>query len=437
MEKSKASSGKRKKKASGSAEGLPETPIPSIHVLLQVHLWTELGGDAPQSAREMVGDLLSASSCEVRDGTSSSSSTMASFVEPTLAVQAAWRLWRLVQGFSQASKTGHLGGCFILSSLEEAHPEREMPLAKLFPVLTRGHSGQVLLVGSLCESVRAIPGLRFETVSDEWMTPEAIRLYRTVLQLSPPVQMEGYVEEPIECWASAFESKPQAAVVEEIRVPPMVAEAPAFDQATVIELPLVIAQDTGSTPLSRNGADQEIAGFSRTEISAERKFPLRWTLVGCAAVAVVAVVAMIAPRSKRQDPSAKQSIPVAADPVPTVAPASPPPVALPPTPVREPKAVEMPLKPKAPDTPREIAAAKRKAAGAAHDQAAEPEITRPGGVTFTVDEISRMLAMADKDAGDGYYDKAIQEYDTALKHDPSNARAKEGRAKAIRNKGPE
>src|ERR1035441_3208363 len=112
MEKTKTSSGKRKKKASVSSEGLPEAPIPSIPVLLHVHLWTEQGGDAPQSAREMVGDLLSASPCEVRDG--SSSSVAASFADMAQAVTAARRLRRLVQEFSRVSKSGHLGGCFLL-----------------------------------------------------------------------------------------------------------------------------------------------------------------------------------------------------------------------------------------------------------------------------------------------------------------------------------
>jgi len=253
MEKSKTSSGKRKKKESSSAEGLAEAPGPSIHVLLQVHLWTEHGADAPQSVREMVVDLLSATPCEVRDDPSSP--VMASFMEPALAVKAAWRLRRLVQGFSQASKTGRVGGCFILSSLEDARFELEVPLVQRFPVLTRGHSGHVLLVGSLCESVRAIPGLRFEAVSDEWMTPEAIRLYRVVLQLSVPVQMEGYVEEPIECWAPAIESTPQVAEVEKTAVPAAVAEAPAMGQILEVAAPFAAEPgepgDRGILPRTR------------------------------------------------------------------------------------------------------------------------------------------------------------------------------------------
>jgi hypothetical protein len=329
-----------------------------------------------------------------------------------------------VQGFSQASKNGHLGGCFILSNLEDTEPE--VPLVQRFPGLTRGHSGQVLLVGSLCESVRGIPGLRFEAVSNEWMTPEAIRVYSEVLELSAPIQMEG-VEGPTECWVPAVEAMPQIAEREETWVPPLVAEAPATERAATVELPMAVARDAAAPPPPGNGTGQDIAGFSRTKVAAERKFPLRWIAVGGAAVVVVAAVAMIVPRSKKQEPSAKQAIPVATDPVPTVKPVAPPPLPVaPPVPV----AVEKPVKPKVAEPPQ-VPAAKRK------DAASEPDTGRPGDLKFTADEISRMLSMADKDAGDGDYDRAIREYDTALKYDPSNARAKEGRARAIRNKGSE
>ena len=345
-------------------------------------------------------------------------------MEPALAVKTAWRLRRLVQGFSHASKTGHLGGCFILSNLEDS--ESEVPLVQRFPGLTRGRSGQVLLVGSLCESAKGIPGLRFEAVSDEWMTPEAVRLYRAVLELSAPVQMEGYVEERAECWAPAVEGMPLVPARVETWVTPVPAEGPATDSAIPREFPLAVAQEAALPP-SGSGTGQDIAGFSRAKVAAERKFPLRWAVVGGAAVVAVAAVALMVPRSKRQEPSVKQSVPLAADPAPSVEPVAPPPL-----PVAQPVpvAVEKPVKPKVAEPPQ-APAAKRK------DAASEPDTERPGDLKFTADEISRMLSMADKDAGDGDYDKAIREYDTALKYDPSNAKAKEGRARAIRNKGSE
>jgi hypothetical protein len=436
MEKSKTSSGKRKKKESSSAEGLAEAPGPSIHVLLQIHLWTEHGADAPQSVREMVVDLLSATPCEVRDDPSSP--VMASFMEPALAVKAAWRLRRLVQGFSQASKTGRVGGCFILSSLEDARLELEVPLVQRFPVLTRGHSGQVLLVGSLCESVRAIPGLRFEAVSDEWMTPEAIRLYRVVLQLSVPVQMEGYVEEPIECWAPAIESTPQVAEVEKTAVPAAVAEAPAMGQI------LEVAAPFAAEPVIP--ASQEIGGFYRAPASARRTLPLPWIAVGCAAVVALAAIAVRVSSSRKpeapivQSPALVRPAPVSPEVVPAKAAVSPSPAA-----TATDGGAKTVAKPTPQDT-RDAAKAKRKAASSTKNTSGDEGDTggdakKDGadktGISFSPEEINQMIALADRESGDGKFDDAISTYNIVLKHDRSNARAKEGLARALRNKGSE
>jgi hypothetical protein len=433
MEKSNVSSGKTKKKASGSAEGPLATPNPSVHVLLDVHLWSEQGGDVPKSAREMVRDLLSASPCEVRDG--SSSSIMASFIEPALAVKTAWRLRRLVQGFSQASTTGYLGGCFILSSLEEAHPEPEISLVERFPVLTQGHSGQVLFVGTLCESARAIPGLQFEAVSDEWMTPEAIRLYRAVLQLSAPVQMEGYVEGPIECWAPAVESKPQVVECEEIAVQAVDAEAPALDQ--IMEL----AAELAAQPVMP--ASQEIGGFYRAQTFARRNSPLRWVAVGCAVVVALAAIAIRVSISRKSEAPVVQS--------PTLvrtAPASPKVVPAKAAISSNPATTVTDEGPKAapnsnPQDVREVAKAKHKASSSTKGPSggegdtggdAKKDGGDKTGIIFSPDEINRTIALADRESGDGKFDDAIRTYRIVLKHDPSNARAKEGMARAIRNR---
>jgi hypothetical protein len=432
MEKSKASSGKKKKKESAAAEGLAEAPGSSIHVLLQIHLWTEHGADVPQSAREMVGDLLSATPCEVRAGPFSA--IMASFVELTLAVKAAWRLRRLVQGFSQASKTGRVGGCFILSSLQDARPELEVPLVQRFPVLTRGPSGQVLLVGSLCESVRAIPGLQCEVVSDEWMTPEAIRLYRVVMQLSVPVQMEGYVEEPIDCWAPAVGGMPQVVEGLETAVPAVVAEAPAMNQIMQVAAPLA------AQPAMPAG--QEIAGFYRTQTSARRSLPLRWIAVGCAAAVALAAIAIRVSSSRKseapivQSPALVRPAPASSEVVPAKAAISPSPAAS--VTVEEPKTAGKP-------NPQDVrdAKAKRKEASATKDTSgdvgdtggdAKKDGADKTGISFSPEEINQMIALADRESGDGKFDEAISTYSIVLKHDRSNARAKEGLARAIKNR---
>ncbi len=56
------------------------------------------------------------------------------------------------------------------------------------------------------------------------------------------------------------------------------------------------------------------------------------------------------------------------------------------------------------------------------------------GMTFTSAELNALVAMADRDSGNGQFDKAIREYQAVLKREPGNVQAKEGLARAIRNR---
>jgi hypothetical protein len=118
-----------------------------------------------------------------------------------------------------------------------------------------------------------------------------------------------------------------------------------------------------------------------------------------------------------------------------------PAVSTPPAPAEAPKSVVTTPKLSA----KEIAAAKRKLASAEHDQAAGEgdagaEATKKDAgdktsISFSQEDITRSLAIAEKETGDGKYKEAIRDYTTILKHDPGNVRAKEGLERAIRNKG--
>ena len=55
-------------------------------------------------------------------------------------------------------------------------------------------------------------------------------------------------------------------------------------------------------------------------------------------------------------------------------------------------------------------------------------------MNFSSSEIEDLIVRADKDSGNGAYDRAILEYRTVLSNDPSNALAKKGLAKALYNK---
>jgi hypothetical protein len=65
-----------------SAKGPSEAPLSTVQVLLNIHLWSREGADAPPLAFAMVGDLLSASSCEVRDALCSSITPLNGFTDP-------------------------------------------------------------------------------------------------------------------------------------------------------------------------------------------------------------------------------------------------------------------------------------------------------------------------------------------------------------------
>jgi hypothetical protein len=365
----------------------------------------------------MVGDLLSASPCEVLVG--SASSFVASFLDTVQAVSAARRLMRLVQGFSQASKAVRLQGCFILSTAEEGNLEVESQLKQLPPVLALAHNGLLLVVGSLYESARSIPGLRFEALLVEWLKPETNSLYQPVMQLMPP----------------AVECRPQLPIASEFASPAFVADMSVTGRINAVVSP------PATEPVMPAG--REIAEYSRIQRSAGRTFPLSWIALGCAAVVMLAAIAFRFSGSRSpQHPAASppplvQPAPVPAPPVSATVPLHPSP------PPQQPKVVATPVQPKPQVSARDVAPPKRPASNPPPPKSVHPIETGGGtttvsgeksGTAFSPDEIKFYLQQADKDSGDGKYNVAINIYNTVLQHDPSNAQAKEGLARAIANR---
>ncbi len=150
----------------------------------------------PLAAFAMVGDLLSVDGGQLREPAQDSVS--ASFRETVYAVNAARHLQRLVRGFSRASTTGPLHASFTLIAASEADVSDFAP--------THTYSGQILCAGSLCDTIRTIPGLQFTNL------PSGTASHGALIQLLPPVHMEGYVNEALEPRPPVVSSQPAPAV---------------------------------------------------------------------------------------------------------------------------------------------------------------------------------------------------------------------------------
>jgi hypothetical protein len=187
------------------------------------------------------------------------------------------------------------------------------------------------------------------------------------------------------------------------------------------------------------------------EVAAKAGVP-RWAIFGVAVVVVVAILAaawVFGPFSKGASHSATPAATQDQGAQQTAAPApagggGAQPIAVPaatPTPAAE-KPVRLPPPSKAAST----VAVKETNAAASHPaselpaaappvptaEAAEPH-SNLHGITYTPAEITSLLARAEKDAGNGNYDRAILEYKTVLGQEPANAQAKQGLAKALYN----
>ncbi len=436
-----ASSKERKLRSTGV-----ETP-PRAGVLLQVRMWT--GDDVrevrvPPLARAMVADLLSISGCEIQE--ESEASFTANFQDAVHAVRAARHLQRMIRGFCSASEPGCLNGCVTLSNAEEPPPSLDLGLLHQTQVLHPALPGQIILVGGLCESARLIPGLQFAPLSGGVAAPDARGRVRTVLHLLPPASGEDAADKPIAFRVTSTGTKRRVTTAELVAMSNAAAEARmAADGNAGEEAQLAAAtRPAGKGPLVEEGDERK------------RKLPLLWIGIGGAAAAVVVggLLLMSSPHKSAapaatpasasiQPPVAEAPAPVALAPVapaavgpklPRVSPAAQPkPVAVVAEPVAAADSGEKPLSAKERRAQeKEELAAKKKAA--AEGGEGDPKAPKGGAGLISAADINYLLSTAQKDAGDGKYDKAILEFQTVLKYEPSNAAAKEGLARATRNR---
>ena len=347
----------------------------------------------PPSAFAMVNDLLAVDGGQLQD--SPSGSLSATFQDSVRAVNAARHLQRLVRGYSRASTAGSLHASLMLLHVTDAEAAANGAFS--------GHAqtGQVMCVGSLCDSIRSIPGLQF---TNPPIAPSGNpTLSGTVLQLLPPVHMEGYVNEVYEPRVRIEAGKPS----------PVIAEPPqSRPPASSGELrPITV----------RSSIDPKVSG---------KMINPRWVIAAVAAVVVVGTILIFSPWLKNSShPAVPQTAP---GPAPTSQQVAPPAVG--------------PLTPPVSPSPAKThATVTIKQKDSAHSSLTVPsgtpdqaDVATPRssqhGMNFSSSEIEALIVRADKDSGNGAYDRAILEYRTVLSYDPSNALAKRGLAKAQYNK---
>jgi hypothetical protein len=425
--------------------------------LLQVDLWIDSMGDAgadypvPDSALALVSDLLAAEGDDVRE--SSPGSFSASFRDIARAVSAARHIQRLVTGYSRASTAGPVNACVTLMDAGEAGSGLTMSHPGDWSGLQRTNPGQVLFVGAICDSARSIPGLEFTELA---ASPEEIQSGGgAILQLLPPVHMEGYVDEPEESWTPIASSDSPFA------------QQAAWERAESAEEEplakrLAMRAPAARVPLSTGG----------NEAAAKPGMP-RWAIFGVAGVNLVALAVAVlvfgpmlknwsskpAQPSKEPDgtsttgqppygPSELSKTTTPQRPgatAPAVPAASFGPSELPRQPAAPKPANAAPAKQReaaaAPNSASAAAAAAEPAAAPVAAPAATPAAAGPGPAaraaprfTYSQSELASLLARAEKDAGDGKYDQAIREFKIVLEQEPSNVEAKQGLERAERNK---
>lgn len=438
MAKGKTSSGKGSKQAFPVPDSVP-TESPASMVALEVHLWLPGGGaelEIPPSAIAMVTDFLSVRNGIPRGGASESLSAF--FPDAVLAVKTARQLERLLRGYCSALPPGCVGAVIALMAQAELPVQIDLPLLSQMQALEVGSPVRVLLVGSLCESMRGIPGLQFRPMSGGMVSLDDQGLAREVMLLQPPSDLGEMKYEPI----VPAPKKTLDSLDTEV----------AGGQSPVSTLGNSNIDAPRSTTSTHNAALVNSRARS-TDATVERKSSMQRVVLGCvAAIVIVAVGLSLALRQPSPPqgevhtapPAPKQS----AQPADSTAVISPVSRAgkvtvLPPTPPEK-----VPVSVAKSVTPQKSTgknAAENKVSEASHarqpkvDEADDSDDSPKKTATKTVGlfshaDILELIAKAERDSGNGNYDAAISTFQTALKYEPGNVAAKAGLDKAKRNR---
>lgn len=354
-------------------------------VVLRVHLWASGApeSEVPPSARAMVSDLLSTSGCVVRDELSDS--LEAGFQDAVLAFRAARQLQRLIRGYCSAAPAGCVGGYIVLSNRADVVSAADLPPQDRSTALNFAEPAKVLVAGALCESARLIPGLRFEAEVDPLTGLEERERRPRLLRLLPAAEPAEEAEDAPPAWRlrSLGSGLPDFNALMQRRW--------IFLGGGAAAALILLAVQFG---VSHRPHDAAAAG-ANTPASDATKEPA--TDGGAVTLA-----------GKTSQPG---------------------------TVVTAPEKKGTPSVVATPDSGRSGNGKRKGQSGSDGNTEPKPEKEiKTGGLGFTDAEIKDLIARADRDSGDGNFGKAILEYQTALKYEPSNAQAKEGLQRAIRNR---
>jgi hypothetical protein len=444
MKRTKTISGEKSSGEKMGSKGSGSEPVGKVAVLAQVHLWTagQDGGEpeglgVPPPALAMVADMLQVQGGELCNGPAGS--IAASFAEPGIAVNAARKVQRLVQGFAREWKGGVLGGCTALTRADEGAEKVDVAMLRDAAVLKQTHPGQVVLLGGLCDVARRIPGLEFQALGAAGKNGG-----RQTVYLLPPRRMEGYVEEAFEPGVAAQASAKAARAVPEPAMPMVTPRPPAYmlpasppggRSSAVIP---VAGAASSAMPIAASGvvgvAQAATAeGVVGREEKARGSFT-RWAVIGGVAAAVVAGVLMFTPIFKKAPAVVAPTPPQEpAESRPTVPPPPEPPAGGEPGQLDS-KTDKAQPQPPASSKSKKNETARGKTTPPADKSGDQPLPEKSSSILLSAAEINREIEHAERDSGDGNYDKAIEEYRFVLKHDPGNDLAKRGLQRAEHNK---
>ena len=366
----------KKTSAETATETIQAVAAPSSETLLHVDLWTDKTPNPFQPlAAQMVSDLILGTAGTVQSSTESAIS--ASYRSTRQAIAAVRNLCLLIDGFSTTGNAT-IHAAFTLCYAGDLEHRSAPPTEPL----------RVLLIGAVCDVARTIPGLRFRE-----LPPNAKAPHCATLELLTPAHHQRAASRPAPAPAALATPKP-------LEVSP--------------QKPAKLPVRTPSSPAQPQPAPNP-----------KRRMQI-FAAVG--AVALAAIIAFIfIPRT----PAKSQ---------------------LAPTPGNHPgrrrySSRADPTASPCPDRSRHIEATRRthkQPSPAPPVKAKQPPPPQPehetapppssSGVTFSPDEIKRMIASAGKLSGDGNYDRAIALYDAVLRADRKNGAALEGRQRAVYNR---
>jgi hypothetical protein len=451
------------------------TPGSATQASLHVWLWVEDEESiGTAGALAMVEDFLGVSPCETKGAVGDSASGC--FADVVQAINAGRRLQRLVRGYSSATN-GKLGAGILLTNGDVSVSEAEMKALCGTQALSRAQPAQLFVVGGLCDTVKSIPGLRFKEVEAAFLNGSVAKRPRAMYVL--PV--EAFTPE------SSGDGEMKTQVVEVFKHPASVPEQNGGNPAPLVLAP--IGARSSDSVAARPGlpASVEVPGIAaRAEAAwAAAAFHalivklwvrpvVRWASGAGAVLVVAAALAMgmhgkdsAKPVDRAQGAAGPESsapprgLPSGGTPgAPGITPAKvvevaktkpkpeagagvkPPPAVNPvAVPAGPPVVAQQSVQPapKVEEAKREPEKQVPPPAPAGVPAMSETKHGSSGGVSvsYSPEQLNMLLDEAEKDSGDGNYDKAILKYDAILKHDPGNQRAKQGRERAIRNKNNE